>query len=86
MASTVRAFPDRYAQPTLIASGGMGRIFLATDTELRREVVVKALAERYAQDESIRARFGGRRSRLHGCPRIRISARSSTLSRRAAGP
>jgi serine/threonine-protein kinase len=57
MASTVSAFPDRYAQPTLIASGGMGRIFLATDTELRRDVVVKVLAERYAQDESIRARF-----------------------------
>jgi eukaryotic-like serine/threonine-protein kinase len=57
MASTVDVFPDRYAQPTLIASGGMGRIFLATDTELRRQVVVKILAERYAQDESIRARF-----------------------------
>jgi serine/threonine-protein kinase len=57
MASTVRAFPDRYAQPTLIASGGMGLIFLATDTDLRRDVVVKVLAERYAQDESIRARF-----------------------------
>ena len=57
MASTVGALPDRYAQPTLIASGGMGRIFLATDTDLRRDVVVKVLAERYAQDESIRARF-----------------------------
>ena len=57
MASTVGAFPDRYAQPTLIASGGMGRIFRATDTELRREVAVKVLAERYADDDSIRARF-----------------------------
>jgi eukaryotic-like serine/threonine-protein kinase len=57
MASTVGAFPDRYAQPTLIASGGMGRIFRATDTELRREVAVKVLAERYADDDSIRDRF-----------------------------
>jgi len=35
----------------------MGEIFLATDEVLGREVAVKVLAERYAQDESLRERF-----------------------------
>lgn len=35
----------------------MGEILLATDTVLEREVVIKLLAERYAEDESIRRRF-----------------------------
>jgi serine/threonine-protein kinase len=35
----------------------MGDIFLATDEVLGREVAIKVLAERYAQDESLRERF-----------------------------
>jgi serine/threonine-protein kinase len=35
----------------------MGEIFLATDEVLGREVAVKVLAQRYAQDESLRERF-----------------------------
>jgi serine/threonine-protein kinase len=35
----------------------MGEIFLARDEVLGREVAVKVLAERYAQDESLRERF-----------------------------
>jgi len=35
----------------------MGEIFLATDEVLGREVAIKVLAERYAQDESLRERF-----------------------------
>ena len=35
----------------------MGEIYVATDRELGREVAVKVLAERYAKDESLRARF-----------------------------
>jgi predicted Ser/Thr protein kinase len=35
----------------------MGEIFLATDEVLGREVAVKVLAERYAQDASLRERF-----------------------------
>ena len=35
----------------------MGDILLATDTVLDRQVVIKLLAERFAEDESIRERF-----------------------------
>jgi tRNA A-37 threonylcarbamoyl transferase component Bud32 len=51
------SLPPRYRDARLIAHGGMGEIFLATDDVLGREVAVKVLAERYAQDESLRGRF-----------------------------
>jgi tRNA A-37 threonylcarbamoyl transferase component Bud32 len=51
------SLPPRYRGARLIAHGGMGEIFLATDDVLGREVAVKVLAERYAQDESLRERF-----------------------------
>jgi len=35
----------------------MGRVFHATDRELRRDVAVKVLADRYADNEDVRARF-----------------------------
>jgi serine/threonine-protein kinase len=57
MVSDTDILPARYANPRLIASGGMGRIFRATDRELRREVAVKVLADRYADDVGVRARF-----------------------------
>src|SRR5205814_1600502 len=49
--------PPRYGDVRPIAHGGMGEIFLATDRELDRDVAVKVLAERYAKDEDLRARF-----------------------------
>jgi serine/threonine protein kinase len=51
------SLPSRYRDARLIAHGGMGEIFLARDEVLGREVAVKVLAERYAQDESLRERF-----------------------------
>ena len=51
------SLPSRYRDARLIAHGGMGEIFLAKDEVLGREVAVKVLAERYAQDESLRERF-----------------------------
>jgi hypothetical protein len=49
--------PDRYANVERIGVGGMGEIFRAEDTALGRTVAIKVLAERYAADESVRARF-----------------------------
>ena len=51
------SLPPRYRDARLIAHGGMGEIFLATDEVLGREVAVKVLAGRYAQDEGLRERF-----------------------------
>jgi eukaryotic-like serine/threonine-protein kinase len=49
--------PPRYRNPQLIGRGGMGDIYLATDSVLGREVAIKILAERYSQDDSVRQRF-----------------------------
>jgi serine/threonine-protein kinase len=51
----------------------MGEIFRATDTSLGRAVAVKVLAERYAQDPSVRERFTREAlavARLSGNPNI----------------
>ena len=49
--------PPRYRAPKLVAHGGMGDIFRATDETLGRTVAIKLLAERYSRDEAIRQRF-----------------------------
>jgi eukaryotic-like serine/threonine-protein kinase len=49
--------PERYRNPERIARGGMGEVFRAEDAELVRIVAVKLLADRYADDDGIRARF-----------------------------
>ncbi len=49
--------PPRYRGPQQIGRGGMGEIYRATDSTLGRAVAIKVLAERYAQDASVRERF-----------------------------
>jgi eukaryotic-like serine/threonine-protein kinase len=57
VAVQVDILPARYRDPRRIARGGMGDIYLATDSALGRSVVIKVLADRYAQDPSVRKRF-----------------------------
>jgi hypothetical protein len=65
--------PDRYVAPGAIGRGGMGQIYRATDTSLGRDVAIKVLDDRYAQDHLLRARFTREAlaaARLSGSPNI----------------
>ena len=57
MTVQIHILPPRYRGPERIGHGGMGDIYSATDSVLGRVVAVKVLADRYAQDESVRERF-----------------------------
>src|SRR5437764_5382873 len=73
MAATTDVLPARYTEARLIASGGMGRVFSATDTALGRDVAIKVLFDRYADDQAVRARFRREAlaaARLSGHPNI----------------
>jgi serine/threonine protein kinase/tetratricopeptide (TPR) repeat protein len=47
----------RFAVRELYAKGGLGEVFLARDTELNREVALKRIQSRYADDPVSRRRF-----------------------------
>ena len=49
--------PARYELPELIARGGMAEVYRATDTSLARTVAIKVLAQPFAGDAELRARF-----------------------------
>src|SRR6476646_9052365 len=57
MALRTAVLPDRYQDARLIAVGGMGEVYRATDTVLARTVAIKLLDERHASDETVRKRF-----------------------------
>ena len=49
--------PSRYADPELIARGGMSEVYRAADTVLGRPVAIKVLHEQYADDGEFLQRF-----------------------------
>jgi eukaryotic-like serine/threonine-protein kinase len=57
VAVKIEILPPRFRHPELIGRGGMGDIYRATDSVLGRVVAIKILAERFAQDASLRERF-----------------------------
>ena len=48
---------NRYAVSSLLGGGGMGKVFLACDQVLDRDVALKVLRDQYAQDEEFVGRF-----------------------------
>jgi serine/threonine protein kinase len=53
----VIVLPSRFRDARRLGHGGMGDILVARDTVLDRQVVIKVLADRFADDDSIRKRF-----------------------------
>jgi serine/threonine protein kinase len=52
-----RTFLGRYETVKLLGEGGMGRVYLAKQTDLGRQVVVKVMHEHVANDPKFRERF-----------------------------
>src|SRR5687768_3376967 len=57
MAIAVGTVLGRYEIRSLIGAGGMGEVYLAQDTQLRRPVALKLLPPHYTQDEDRLRRF-----------------------------
>jgi hypothetical protein len=57
MALRTAVLPPRYQDASLVAIGGMGEVYRATDTVLGRTVAVKLLSEQFSSDETVRERF-----------------------------
>ena len=57
MAITIGQQLGSYEITALLGKGGMGEVYRARDTKLRRDVAIKTLPESFVQDEERMARF-----------------------------
>ncbi len=57
MSLTVGSRLGHYEVTALIGEGGMGQVYQATDTKLKRQVALKILPEAFAADPERLARF-----------------------------
>lgn len=54
---TGKVYLQRYQAVELLGEGGMGQVFLGMDLESRREVVIKVMHDRFANDQKFRRAF-----------------------------
>src|SRR6202453_5432397 len=52
-----RVFLGRYEAVRLLGEGGMGKVYLARQLDLGRQVVIKVMHDHIAQEEKFRERF-----------------------------
>src|SRR5258705_11445834 len=52
-----RVFLGRYEAIRLLGEGGMGKVYLARQLDLGRQVVIKIMHDHIAQEEKFRERF-----------------------------
>jgi len=52
-----RVFLGRYEAVRLLGEGGMGKVYLARQVDLQRQVVVKVMHEHLAEDPKFAERF-----------------------------
>ena len=84
MALTVGSRLGHYDVTALIGEGGMGQVYQATDTKLKRHVALKILPDAFATDPDRLARFQ-REVRSAARPKGRES-HALSLKRRALRP
>src|SRR5712692_6053157 len=57
MAITIRQTFGGFAMLSIVGRGGMGEVYRARDTKLKREVAIKILPEEFSRDPDRVARF-----------------------------
>jgi eukaryotic-like serine/threonine-protein kinase len=75
MSVATDTLPPRYRSPERVGVGGMGEIYRAEDTTLGRQVAIKVLSDRYAEDVSVRQRF-----KREALAAARLSGEASTVT------
>ena len=75
MAVDTNILPPRYRGSRLVARGGMGEIYRATDDVLGRAVAIKLLADRYSVDDEV-----GRRFTREALAAARLSGQPNTVT------